>query len=145
MKKYPEYKASGVEWLGDIPNDWSISRLKMFSKIYSGGTPDKNNKSYWENGSIPWIASGEVNQDIIKTPTTLITEEAFINSSAKWIPKNAIVIALAGQGKTKGTVAILDIEVTCNQSLAAIVIKNINYKYLFYWLKSKNLFKIYSN
>lgn len=137
MRKYPTYKASGIEWLGEIPMNWDFSRLKMFSKIYSGGTPDRNHKAYWENGTIPWIASGEVNQEIIIEPTTYITEEAFKNSSAKWIPLNSIVMALAGQGRTKGTVAVIGSEVTCNQSLAAIVTRNINYRFLFYWLKSK--------
>ena len=130
-------KPSGIDWIGDIPEHWRTSRLKMFSKIYSGGTPDTKEKEYWENGTVPWIASGEVNQELITTPTTFITEEALKNSSAKWIPKNAIVMALAGQGKTKGTVSLTGIEVTGNQSLAAIVPKNINSKYLYYWLKSK--------
>jgi type I restriction enzyme S subunit len=137
MKSYPKYKSSGVDWLGEIPENWQTSRLKMFSKIYSGGTPDKTKNEYWENGTVPWIASGEVNQELITEVTTYITKEALKNSSTKWIPKNAIVMALAGQGRTKGTVAITGIEVTCNQSLAAIVTKNISYKYLFYWLKSK--------
>lgn len=132
-----KYQKSSTNMIDKIPLDWKISRLKMFSKIFSGGTPDKNKNIYWENGTIPWIASGEVNQDIIKEPTTLITEEAFRNSSAKWIPKNSLVMALAGQGRTKGMVAILGIETTCNQSLAAIVPKNINSKYTLYWLKSK--------
>jgi len=137
MIKYKAYKISEVSMIGEVPYMWDISRIKMFSKIYSGGTPDKNKNIYWENGTIPWIASGEVNQEIITQPTTYITTDALKNSSAKWIPKNAIVIALAGQGKTKGMVALLDIETTCNQSLAAIVTKNINSKYLLYWLKSK--------
>jgi len=137
MRKYSAYKSCGVDWLGELPANWDFSRLKMFSKIYSGGTPDRNNKNFWENGTIPWIASGEVNQEIISEPTTYITEEAFKNSSAKWIPLNSIVMALAGQGRTKGTVAIIGREVTCNQSLAAIVTRNINYRFLFYWLSSK--------
>ena len=137
MKSYPKYKASEAVWIGKIPTHWKSSRLKMFSKIHSGGTPDKKENKYWENGTVPWIASGEVNQELITEVTTYITKEALQNSSAKWIPKNTIVMALAGQGKTKGTVALTGIDVTCNQSLAAIVTKNINYKYLFYWLKSK--------
>jgi type I restriction enzyme S subunit len=132
-----KYQKSRTNMIDEIPLDWEMSRLKMFSKIFSGGTPDKNKNVYWENGTIPWIASGEVNQEIIKEPTTLITEEAFRNSSAKWIPKNSLVMALAGQGRTKGTVALLGIETTCNQSLAAIVPKNINSKFTLYWLKSK--------
>jgi type I restriction enzyme S subunit len=68
----------------------------------------------------------------------LLTEEALLNSSTKWVPKNSILMALAGQGKTKGTVGILEIDATCNQSMAAIVPdeREINYDFLFYWLHS---------
>jgi len=132
-----EYIIKGNRMISEVPLDWQVSRLKMFSNIYSGGTPDRNKSSYWENGTIPWIASGEVNQDFITESTTLITEEGFRNSSAKWIPRDSLVMALAGQGKTKGTVALLGIDTTCNQSLAAIVPRNINSKYLLFWLKTK--------
>ena len=84
---------------------------------------------------MPWINSGAVNQIIVTEPSMYITEQAYKNSSAKWIPKNALVMALAGQGKTKGMVAKLAIDTTCNQSMAAIVPNKIsNSKYLFWWL-----------
>lgn len=137
MKTYKAYKPSNKAWIGKIPEHWIHSRLKMYSKIYSGGTPDKAISKYWENGTIPWIGSGEVNQEEITIPSTYITNEAFQKSSAKWIPKNSLVIALAGQGRTKATVAYTSIETTCNQSLAAVVVKKNHYKYLYYWLRSK--------
>ena len=139
MKKYSKYKETGIEWIGKIPEEWGVWKLSHLATIYSGGTPDKGNPKYWDNGIIPWIASGEVNQEDIIHPTTLISKEGFENSSAKWIPKDSLVLALAGQGKTKGMVAYLRIETTCNQSLSAIVPKKVNNRYLFYWLKSNYL------
>jgi type I restriction enzyme S subunit len=135
-KAYPAYKNSGFIWLGKIPEAWTYSRVRWLAKVYAGGTPSKTIPEYWEHGTIPWIASGEVNQKIVTEPTTHITNEAYKNSSAKWIPKGSLVMALAGQGKTKGMVAQLAIDTTCNQSLAAIVPLSINSKYLYFWLDS---------
>ncbi|MBR7783661.1 restriction endonuclease subunit S [Undibacterium luofuense] len=136
-KAYPEFKDSGIDWIDRVPEEWSNVTLRWASRLYAGGTPSKEVESYWENGTIPWINSGEVNQGQICEASTYITEDAYKNSSAKWIPKGALVMALAGQGKTKGMVAQLAIDATCNQSMAAIVpSKNLNSRYLFWWLSS---------
>lgn len=136
-------KDSGVEWLGEIPENWKSIKLKWLSEIYAGGTPSKNIEKYWENGSIPWLNSGSVNNKRISKPSTYITKEAYDNSSAKWIPKGSLVMALAGQGKTKGTVALLEIDSTCNQSMAAIKLDPIKVcnEFIFYWLES-NYYRI---
>jgi type I restriction enzyme S subunit len=137
LPRYPEYKDSGVAWLGDVPGHWSSASLRWLSTRYSGGTPDKLNLDYWTDGTIPWLNSGEVNQSFISAPSTYITEEAFRNSSAKWIPQGALVMALAGQGKTKGMVAQLGIPTTCNQSMAAIIpTQEQDARFLFWWLTS---------
>ena len=140
MERYGKYKDSGVEWIGEIPEGWEMASLKWVSKIYSGGTPDKNNTDYWFNGTIPWLNSGTVNQFIITDPSEYITEDGFKNSSAKWIDENSIVIALAGQGKTKGMAALVTFKTTCNQSLGIIKPNaNINCKYLLYYLRKNYL------
>ncbi len=133
--RYPSYKDSGIEWLGQVPEHWGSAKLRWLSKSYSGGTPDKLNLSYWTGGTIPWLNSGAVNETIINEPSAFITEEAFQKSSAKWIPMGALVMALAGQGKTKGMVAQLGFQTTCNQSMAAIIpTKEIEARFLYWWL-----------
>jgi type I restriction enzyme S subunit len=133
--RYSNYKNSGVEWLGEVPAHWKTASLRWLSKRYSGGTPDKLKLDYWTDGTIPWLNSGAVNDPIITEPSAFITEEAFQNSSAKWIPKDALVMALAGQGKTKGMVAQLGFQTTCNQSMAAIIpTKEIEARFLYWWL-----------
>jgi type I restriction enzyme S subunit len=137
LPRYPEYKDSGVAWLGEVPGHWVSAGLRWLSIRYSGGTPDKTNLDYWTDGTIPWLNSGEVNQSLVTEPSTYITEEAFQNSSAKWIPQGALVMALAGQGKTKGMVAQLGIPATCNQSMAAIIpTQELDARFLFWWLTS---------
>ncbi len=137
MKKlYPEYRKSNIKWIDTLPSNWDEVSLRWLTKIYSGGTPSTDNEDYWENGTIPWLNSGSVNDEVITEPSAYITEDAYKSSSAKWIPKEALVLALAGQGRTKGMVAQLAIDSTCNQSMAAIIPSiKINPRYLFYWLK----------
>ncbi len=137
MKRYPIFKDSGVEWLGEVPEHWNVGSIRWLTRRYSGGTPDKANHAYWEDGTIPWLNSGAVNDRLITEPSTFITDEALANSSAKWIPKGALVMALAGQGKTKGMVAQLAIPSTCNQSMAAIIPGTaFDARFLFWWLES---------
>jgi len=120
LPRYPEYKPAGIEWAAVIPASWRVGRLRWYSRRYSGGTPDKNNSDYWTEGTIPWLNSGAVNDAVIREPSAFITQSAFDNSSAKWIPAGALVLALAGQGKTKGMVAQVAFETTRNQSMAAM-------------------------
>lgn len=129
-------KVVNEDWIESIPTHWKNLKLKWISEIYAGGTPSTLVEEYWKNGNIPWLNSGTVNQRIINTCSNFITKLGFDNSSAKWIPKKSLLIALAGQGKTRGTVAKLEIEATCNQSLGVIVpyASEIDYEFLFYWL-----------
>lgn len=132
---YPAYKPSPMPWLDQMPVGWDSASLRWMSRRYAGGTPDKGNEAYWEDGDIPWLNSGAVNDGFITQPSELITREGFANSSAKWIPKDALVMALAGQGKTKGMVAQLGIATTCNQSMAAIIPdRRLQPRYLYWWL-----------
>lgn len=132
---YSKYKPSPMAWLDQLPTHWNAASLRWMSKRYAGGTPDKGNEAYWEDGDIPWINSGAVNDGYITQPSELITREGFANSSAKWIPKDGLVMALAGQGKTKGMVAQLGIPTTCNQSMAALIPDHrFAPRYLYYWL-----------
>lgn len=132
-------KPSGIEWLGVIPEHWEWTYLRRFCRVYSGGTPKKEILNYWINGTIPWLASGEVNKRFIYEAELFITEDALNNSSAKWIPEKSLVLALAGQGKTKGMVATIEAPMTGNQSLAAIIPddKILDYKFLSYYIESK--------
>lgn len=134
---YPSYRNTSREWFPEIPAHWRDSKLRWLSTRYAGGTPDKNRRDYWEDGVIPWLNSGSVNQGEITKPSELITLEGFDNSSAKWIPVDALVMALAGQGKTKGMVAQTKIRTTCNQSMAAIVVHDNEPRYIYWWLCSQ--------
>ena len=135
--RYPKYKHSGVAWLGEVPAHWEVAPLRWLSQRYAGGTPSKDREDFWTDGTIPWLNSGAVNEPLITAPSAYITQDAFESSSAKWIPEGALLMALAGQGKTKGTVAQVGFRTTCNQSMAVIVpMPNITPRFLFWWLQS---------
>jgi type I restriction enzyme S subunit len=134
---YDKYRPSRFEWLDVIPEHWDVTRLKLLSKRYSGGTPNKDKSEYWQEGTIPWLNSGAVNQGTITKPSTYITELGLKESSAKWIPEKAIIVALAGQGKTKGTAAYTTFKTTCNQSMGVVVFDKDHPKFMYWWLTSQ--------
>ena len=106
-------------------------------EIITGGTPSTKNKNYWK-GDIPWMPSGDINKKYIFDVSKSISELGLTNSSAKMVPYHSVLIALAGQGKTRGTSAILEMNCCINQSLAAIL-PNIKFNpyYIFHYLESK--------
>ncbi len=142
LSTYPKYKPSSHAWVPAIPDSWDLVALRWLSERYAGGTPNKGNTAFWDDGDIPWLNSGTVNDAYITEPTEYITSVGFSNSSAKWIPKHSLVMALAGQGKTKGKVAQLAMDATCNQSMAAIIPSmRTRPRYLYWWLTA-NYFNI---
>ena len=88
------------------PNGVEYRCIGDFAECYAGATPKTSVLEYWQNGTIPWMSSGEVNKRVIYNTEKRITQEAYNNCSTKMIPANSVVIALAGQGKTRGLVAI---------------------------------------
>ncbi len=123
----------------DNAKEWEKIKIENLCSLMTGGTPSKSVESYWDKGDINWLASGDVNKEIIYEVEGKITQEGMNNSNTKMIPINSILIALNGQGKTRGTVAVLKVESTCNQSLVAFIPKDNNqldYKFLFYYLKA---------
>ena len=112
--------------------DWELRSIGSLTDVFAGGTPSTQVDSYW-GGEIRWMNSGELNLRKVFEVENRITEEGLKNSSARLIPRNCVLIGLAGQGKTRGTVAINRVELTTNQSVAAIYpSKEFVPEYLYY-------------
>ncbi|WLW67292.1 restriction endonuclease subunit S [Psychrobacter sp. van23A] len=123
--------------LGRIPEDWEVRKVKSFTDCTSGGTPSTTVRSYW-GGVHPWMSSGELHLKKVYDVKERITDKGLENSSTKYIPKNSILIGLAGQGKTRGTVAISKISLCTNQSIGAILpSKEFDSEYLYYNLDTR--------
>jgi len=107
--------------------------------VYAGATPSTKIKEYWEDGDIRWMSSGEVHQGQVKEVAGRITKLGYEKCSTKMVPVNSIVIALAGQGKTRGTVAITRVELCTNQSICAVVpdVTKAIPDYMYYYLKGQ--------
>lgn len=113
-EKVPEIRFDGYSAA------WEQCKVGDVATIIAGGTPSTKEISYWEPKKIPWMSSGEVHKKYLFETDEKISEEGLKNSSAKWIEKGSVLIALAGQGKTRGTAAIAMVPLTTNQSIAAI-------------------------
>lgn len=108
-------------------DDWEQRKVSEVAEVITGGTPSTRVEEYWTPKEIPWLSSGEVHKKYIFQTDEMISKEGYENSSAKMINENSVLIALAGQGKTRGTVAINRIPLATNQSIAAMSFNNQMY------------------
>lgn len=138
QKQYEYYreKLLSEEELGKVGFEWKTID-EISKKISSGGTPTTSNNGYYDNGTIPWLRTQEVDFKEIWDTNIKITEDALNNSSAKWIPANCVIVAM--YGATVGKTAINKIPLTTNQACANIEIndKLACYRYIFHYLTSK--------
>jgi len=105
--------------------NWPIVSLGEICTFMTGGTPTSTVAEYYEGGTVPWLVSGDIHEFEIRDCKKRITPKAVESSNARVLPKDSVLIALNGQGKTRGTVALLRMEgATCNQSLVAITPAN---------------------
>ena len=104
-----------------IPKGWQRSTLGEIARITSGGTPSRAEPSYW-GGEVPWVTTGEIQFNIITESVEKITEAGLKNSSAKLVPAGTLLMAMYGQGKTRGQIAKLAIAASTNQNSAAILL-----------------------
>ena len=115
------YKRTGVDWLRAVPEHWKVRRLGQIARVFNGATPSRAKSVYWESGTVPWMNSSKVNEEIVVDPSELITEQALRECSIAVAPAGAAILGLVGQGRTRGMSALLGIEAGISQNLAAIV------------------------
>jgi type I restriction enzyme S subunit len=119
----------------NVEMSWEKLKISDFTSVITGGTPSTTKTEYWENGHIPWLNSGALNQEIITESENFITQAGLENSSTRMMPKDTILIALTGT--TTGVVGYLSFEACANQSVTGILPSNKHHpKFLYYYLKS---------
>ena len=132
-KQYSYYRDKLLSFEDEVYQvEWK-TLLDVSKKITSGGTPDRSNSLYY-GGSIPWLRTQEVDFREIYDTELSITEEGLANSSAKWIEKNAVIVAM--YGATAAKVGIAKIPLTTNQACCNIEVDEdiANYRYVYHWL-----------
>ena len=114
--------------------DWEDTTIGECCKLGSGGTPSKSHPEYYENGTIPWLKTGEIDWKDIYEVEEKITHEGVDNSSAKIFPAESVVVAMYGMGVTRGKAAIIKIPTTTNQAVCVLQPnKKLNNRFLFYY------------
>jgi len=119
-----------------VPLSWLVSCVGRIGLINNGSTPSRKVSEYWK-GSIPWISSGEVHNNIISESREKITQKGLDDCSSKLFSSGTVLIAMIGEGKTRGQSAILNIDAAINQNVAAIQISHgrINPEYFWFWFQ----------
>lgn len=113
-------KSSGVPWLGEIPTHWEVWRISRFARVGNGSTPSRSRPSYWSGGTYPWLNSSQVNRGYIDGSDQFVTGAALRECHLPRVPAGSVLVAITGQGKTRGMAARLGIEATINQHVAFI-------------------------
>lgn len=136
MIKYDKYKSSEIDWLGDIPNDWDVKRVKDLAKTKSGTTPHSQTKKYYSEGIHNWVRTTDLNDGELYEVEYKITDIALEECNMTFLPIDTILVAMYGGFGTIGKNSILKKISTINQSVCAILPSNkLNSEYFLYFLK----------
>lgn len=123
-KPLPEIKEEEIPF--DIPENWCWCKIKDIAYVSTGMTPLKSESKFYENGNIPWVTSTLTSSDYIDKADTYITEFALNNTTLDLYPVHTLILAMYGQGKTRGQISELLIPATINQACAAIELYSSN-------------------
>ncbi|SBT06460.1 Restriction endonuclease S subunit [Candidatus Accumulibacter aalborgensis] len=113
-------KPTGTPWLGDIPQHWEVWRVSHFARVGNGSTPSRANPGYWTKGVCPWLNSSQVNRGFIDSADQFVTAAALRECHLPKVAAGSVLVAITGQGKTRGMSAVLGFEATINQHIAFI-------------------------
>ena len=109
---------SGIPWLSEIPAHWENWKLGHTAEIGNGSTPNRGNAAYWAEGTIPWLNSSVVNQYVAAKAGQFVTDLAFRECHLPLVRSGSVLVAITGQGKTRGRAVVLSFDATINQHLA---------------------------
>ena len=114
-------KDSGIEWLGEVPEHWEVTKFKWPLRTASGGTPPSNDRTAYYDGGIPWLRSLDLTDDIVTEHEVSVTQRAIEETSCKIVPKNSVLIAMYGGDGTIGKNGLLTFNSAINQAICAFL------------------------
>ena len=122
--------------IGLLPDSWDLKSIGDHFSVVSGGTPSRRVSEFWVNGAIPWVKTTEIDYGVIQETEEYITQAGLERSAAKLLPPGTLLLAMYGQGVTRGKVAILGVKAACNQACAALSPNDtvVDTRYLFHFL-----------
>lgn len=125
---------------GNELKDWQNTTIGEMFTVKTGSTPKRGTSKYYDNANIPWLKSGQVKNELIFEAEEFITEIAVKETNAKVYPKETLLVAMYGEGKTRGQVGWMKFEAASNQAIAALVnekLDEITRSYVFYFCLSQ--------
>jgi type I restriction enzyme S subunit len=120
IDSHTDLKWSGVDRLGEIPKSWTVWQIGHFSRVGNGSTPSRGEAAYWLNGDYPWLNSSHANRSSVNSSDQFVTQTALQECHLPRVPTGSVLVAITGQGKTRGKATVLEMEATINQHLAYI-------------------------
>ncbi len=132
LDKNVEMKDSGIDWIGNIPKQWSIQKLKNITKLKTGTTPSTQNAE-WFDGNYNWFTPSDFNENYIMNDSSRkLSKKAKEDNAMTIIPANSTMII--GIGGTAGKIGYVTEECSCNQQITAIIADKVYNKYIMYWM-----------
>ena len=128
MKKYDEYKDSGVAWIGEVPKHWEVIKLKYKYHFQTGATPNTGKKENFE-GELKWANISDLNDSVVYDTTKHINKEAASKCSMNISPKGSLMYSFK---LSVGTVAFCGVDMYTNEAIASFIPQKNDLKYLFY-------------
>jgi type I restriction enzyme S subunit len=130
------WRDSGIAWLGRIPSHFGLKRLGFISKIGNGSTPNRSVSGYWQGGRMPWLNSSKANDFEVLEADQFVTARAIRECHLPIVPAGSLVVAITGEGKTRGMAAITRIDTAINQHLAYVTVTDpaVDPEFLLFYL-----------
>jgi type I restriction enzyme, S subunit len=120
--KYVEPVAPDAALLPHLPRGWTWCSVDQLAHVGTGVTPLRSKSAYFDGGSVPWVTSGALNEEVVSKATEMVTELALQECRLEMYPPGSLLVAMYGEGKTRGKCAELGLHATINQAIAAIVL-----------------------
>jgi type I restriction enzyme S subunit len=124
--KYVEPKELDVDGLPELPSGWCWTTVEQLAEVGTGATPLRSKSKYYEDGTIPWVTSGALNELFVDHAEEYITEIALQETNAEVFPAGSLLVAMYGEGKTRGKVSELRIDAATNQACAALLFDDLS-------------------
>lgn len=129
-------KDSGIEWIGEIPEHWKITKIKYFAKTGSGGTPNSSDRTNY-GGDIKWVCSYDLKENEIFDTVEHLTEKGFENSAGSLRKEGTILLAMYGGSGTIGNSGILRVDASTNQAICGLTFDDRSFSdFMFYYIKA---------
>lgn len=123
QKKYPEPVQPDTADLPELPEGWVWASVEQLASIGTGVTPLRSKAIFFEGGEVPWVTSGALNQEMVSVASDFVTPTAVKECRLDLYPAGTLLVAMYGEGKTRGKCSELAIPATINQAIAAIVLE----------------------